>query len=203
MDLSQGLSISYKYSAVGLVALAAYKLGTKLLIDRISVFQAVLCASVAINLTNFPWIYAVMMMIGGLTSLIEFWLNNFLNSRKNMDETERILSDDTPTVPLQRIDEDLTRDLVLIYSTKWGYAVFFLWSTLLIAAVISRNFTNVIFWKIFGTFYFIGSIIFGGGPVVVPLIQAYVTSENWMTNQEFLIGLALIGILPGIVNILI
>ncbi|ORY53869.1 hypothetical protein BCR33DRAFT_711204 [Rhizoclosmatium globosum] len=45
--------------------------------------------------------------------------------------------------------------------------------------------------KILSTFYFIGSIIFGGGPVYV------VDSFNWVTPTEFLMGFAIINIMPG------
>lgn len=47
------------------------------------------------------------------------------------------------------------------------------------------------------TFYFVGSIIFGGGPVIIPLLKTYTVDSGWMTDQQFLVGLALIQSLPG------
>ncbi|KAJ3014824.1 UNVERIFIED_CONTAM: hypothetical protein HDU68_000115 [Siphonaria sp. JEL0065] len=51
---------------------------------------------------------------------------------------------------------------------------------------------------ILSTFYFVGAIIFGGGPVVVPLLYSYVVSgAAWLTATEFLMGFAVINIMPG------
>ncbi|KAK0618922.1 chromate transporter [Immersiella caudata] len=42
-----------------------------------------------------------------------------------------------------------------------------------------------------------GTIIFGGGPVVIPLLREYIVSEGWVSQRDFLIGLALIQAFPG------
>jgi chromate transport protein ChrA len=42
-----------------------------------------------------------------------------------------------------------------------------------------------------------GTIIFGGGPVVVPLLREYVVEPGWVSSRDFLIGLALIQAFPG------
>ena len=45
--------------------------------------------------------------------------------------------------------------------------------------------------------YLAGTIIFGGGPVVIPLLREYIVSEGWVSPRDFLIGLALIQGFPG------
>ncbi|KAF8601288.1 chromate transporter [Ceratobasidium sp. AG-I] len=42
-----------------------------------------------------------------------------------------------------------------------------------------------------------GTIIFGGGPVVIPLLREYVVQPGWVSPRDFLIGLALIQAFPG------
>ncbi|QRV96295.1 chromate ion transporter [Ceratobasidium sp. AG-Ba] len=42
-----------------------------------------------------------------------------------------------------------------------------------------------------------GTIIFGGGPVVIPLLREYVVQPGWVTPRDFLIGLAIIQAFPG------
>ena len=42
-----------------------------------------------------------------------------------------------------------------------------------------------------------GTIIFGGGPVVIPLLREYVVAEGWVSPRDFLLGLALIQAFPG------
>ncbi|KAF4556154.1 Hypothetical protein D9617_1g080290 [Elsinoe fawcettii] len=42
-----------------------------------------------------------------------------------------------------------------------------------------------------------GSIIFGGGPVLIPLMRDYVVQPGWVSPRDFLIGLAIIQTFPG------
>jgi chromate transport protein ChrA len=45
--------------------------------------------------------------------------------------------------------------------------------------------------------YLAGTIIFGGGPVVIPLLREYVVGPGWVSSRDFLIGLAIIQAFPG------
>lgn len=51
--------------------------------------------------------------------------------------------------------------------------------------------------SVFANFYLAGTIIFGGGPVVIPLLRSYVVEPGWVSARDFLIGLAIIQALPG------
>ena len=42
-----------------------------------------------------------------------------------------------------------------------------------------------------------GIVIFGGGPVVIPLLREYVVQPGWVSSRDFLLGLAIIQALPG------
>jgi chromate transport protein ChrA len=50
---------------------------------------------------------------------------------------------------------------------------------------------------IFQNLYLAGTIIFGGGPVAIPLLKEYIVAEGWVSQRDFLIGLALIQAFPG------
>jgi len=52
-------------------------------------------------------------------------------------------------------------------------------------------------YNIFNAFWRIGSTIYGGGQVVVPMTLNYVVSPGWVTVDQFYQGLALIGMMPG------
>jgi chromate transport protein ChrA len=52
-------------------------------------------------------------------------------------------------------------------------------------------------YRVFANFYLAGTIIFGGGPVVIPLLREYIVAEGWVSPRDFLIGLALIQGFPG------
>jgi len=42
-----------------------------------------------------------------------------------------------------------------------------------------------------------GTIIFGGGPVVIPLLREYIVTPGWVSSRDFLLGLAIIQAFPG------
>jgi chromate transporter len=50
---------------------------------------------------------------------------------------------------------------------------------------------------LFGAFYRSGALVFGGGHVVLPLLQAQVVAPNWVSNETFLAGYGLTQAVPG------
>lgn len=50
---------------------------------------------------------------------------------------------------------------------------------------------------LFANMYLAGTIIFGGGPVVIPLLREYIVAEGWVPARDFLLGLAIIQAFPG------
>ena len=51
--------------------------------------------------------------------------------------------------------------------------------------------------SLFANLLLAGTIIFGGGPVVIPLLRSYVVAEGWVSSRDFLLGLALCQAFPG------
>ncbi|KAL5440872.1 hypothetical protein PMIN07_007978 [Paraphaeosphaeria minitans] len=52
-------------------------------------------------------------------------------------------------------------------------------------------------YDLFANMYLAGTIIFGGGPVVIPLLRSYVVDPGWVSPRDFLLGLAMIQAFPG------
>lgn len=50
---------------------------------------------------------------------------------------------------------------------------------------------------LFANLYLAGTIIFGGGPVVIPLLREYVVGPGWVSPRDFLLGLAITQAFPG------
>lgn len=50
---------------------------------------------------------------------------------------------------------------------------------------------------VFDSFYRAGSLVFGGGHVVLPLLQAEVVPPGWVTNEEFIAGYGAAQAVPG------
>ena len=51
--------------------------------------------------------------------------------------------------------------------------------------------------RLFVAFYRSGALVFGGGHVVLPLLQAEVVAPGWVTNEAFLSGYGLAQAAPG------
>lgn len=51
--------------------------------------------------------------------------------------------------------------------------------------------------NLFANMYLAGTVIFGGGPVVIPLLRSYVVDPGWVSSRDFLLGLAIIQAFPG------
>jgi chromate transporter len=50
---------------------------------------------------------------------------------------------------------------------------------------------------LFDSFYRVGSLVFGGGHVVLPLLQAEVVSPGWVTSEQFVAGYGAAQAVPG------
>jgi chromate transporter len=50
---------------------------------------------------------------------------------------------------------------------------------------------------VFDAFYRSGALVFGGGHVVLPLLQAEVVTPGWVSNETFLAGYGLAQAVPG------
>ncbi|KAL1589085.1 hypothetical protein WHR41_01934 [Cladosporium halotolerans] len=50
---------------------------------------------------------------------------------------------------------------------------------------------------LFANLYLAGTIIFGGGPVVIPLLREYIVVPGWVSPRDFLLGLAITQAFPG------
>ena len=51
--------------------------------------------------------------------------------------------------------------------------------------------------EVFDSFYRAGSLVFGGGHVVLPLLQELVVAPGWVTNAEFVAGYGAAQAVPG------
>jgi chromate transporter len=51
--------------------------------------------------------------------------------------------------------------------------------------------------EVFDSFFRVGSLVFGGGHVVLPLLQAEVVSPGWVTNEQFVAGYGAAQAVPG------
>jgi chromate transporter len=68
---------------------------------------------------------------------------------------------------------------------------------LLIGLPIARALVSAQPLSLFDSFYRAGSLVFGGGHVVLPLLQSEVVPPGWVSNDQFLAGYGLAQAVPG------
>nr|WP_092673009.1 chromate efflux transporter [Hymenobacter arizonensis] len=78
------------------------------------------------------------------------------------------------------------------------WANFFLWLGILLGAAVLGHYTRLLPVRLFENFYRNGSLVFGGGQVLAPLLFAeFVKFKHYLTAPEFLSGLGLVQAMPG------
>lgn len=92
-----------------------------------------------------------------------------------------------------------THQLTLNMTWKLGLVIIALFLASFVVVMVLRGTlsTPPLLYRLFSNLYLAGTIIFGGGPVVIPLLREYVVAEGWVSPRDFLIGLALIQSFPG------
>ena len=81
-------------------------------------------------------------------------------------------------------------------SISWSN--FVLWGGVLVAAAVLGHYTRYLPVRLFENFYRNGSLIFGGGQVLVPyLYTEFVEFKGYLSSEEFLTGYAISQSIPG------
>ena len=160
--------------AVALVAVAAWRLGRSLVTTRLTIALMLLGTAVAI-LWREPWIFPAVLAFGGLVTGIA------------LRNQERAATDEGADKPLTALG----------ISTWAGAVLLTIFLGLLVGLILLRLAFD---WQLLQwaeSFYRMGSLIFGGGQVVLPMLLTEVVSPGWVTEEQFLDGFALMLALPG------
>ena len=157
-----------KVVAVAVVALAVWNMARNLAFDRP---RGTIAIGAAVAALAIP---------GGLTQLVVIVVCAFLGWR--------CLATPSLAPPL-RVAVPLGRGVAIA-----AWALFF---GLLILLPVARAATASHSVAIFDSFYRSGSLVFGGGHVVLPLLQHEVVPPGWISNEQFLAGYGAAQAVPG------
>lgn len=180
-------------AAVALVFYAFYSFAIKL--DRLGIALALFTclATILINNdadiqpTSSQWLFPSMLFAGGLITLAD---------------SRRAKPFSNYGSPSKGWEQDNEETMKRIGIPLWvGAVIFVIWLGVLIASIIIVKSDSLavgtnVYMDIFETMYRIGSIIYGGGQVVLPMLQDEVVG-TWMTKDQFLQGLGLAQSMPG------
>ena len=161
-------------ATVALVAVAAWRLGTAVVNTRLTM-GLMLFGAVVTVLVRQPWAFPAALALGGMVTAVA------LRSQRR-DATDR-----SGNIPLDNLGISRAAGVLLL-------VIFF---GLLGALILARVALDWPWLQILESFYRTGSLIFGGGQVVLPMLSTEVVEPGWVTQQEFMDGLALMMALPG------
>ena len=80
---------------------------------------------------------------------------------------------------------------------KTAIAAWIIFFILIAGLPLSRQIASSHALEVFDSFFRVGSLVFGGGHVVLPLLQAEVVSPGWVTNEQFVAGYGAAQAVPG------
>ncbi|RXT07162.1 chromate transporter [Ammoniphilus sp. CFH 90114] len=157
-----------KLVAVAIVAHAVLGMGQKLTPDRNRATMAILAATITL-LWQSAVTQVLIIIVAGIIGLI-------LYKDSKIPELPEI------RVPIRRSVAVLS--LVLFFVLLFGLP--------LVRSVASYEWLAV-----FDSFYRAGSLVFGGGHVVLPLLEREVVPTGWLNKEEFLAGYGATQAVPG------
>lgn len=155
-------------AAVAVVAHALWGMATKLTPDRPRVTMALLTAIVALGLPT-ALVQVVLVAAAGLLG----WI--FLKAPEA--DVEQAV-----TVPISR---------------RIAWAAWALMGVLLIGLPILRQVAPVQWLELTDSLFRVGSLVFGGGHVVLPLLNAEVVASGWLSDTQFVAGYGAAQAVPG------
>ena len=80
---------------------------------------------------------------------------------------------------------------------KTGIAAWIIFFVLLVGLPFSRQISPSHALEVFDSFFRVGSLVFGGGHVVLPLLQTEVVGPGWVTEEQFVAGYGATQAVPG------
>lgn len=167
-SLPDGFLHGLKIVAVAVVAQAVWGMARNLCTDGPRIAIALLAACAVLLLAS-AWAQLVVIAIAGLTGLLLF--------------RPASASGQTPLQPRVR-------------RTAGVLALLLFFTLLLLLPALAAVSTNQLVAMV-DSFYRAGALVFGGGHVVLPLLQAEVVPNGWVSNDTFLAGYGAAQAVPG------
>ena len=98
---------------------------------------------------------------------------------------------------LRKTQQEAPISLPITISRRLAISCWIVFFALLLGLPILRQVTQNQSIALFDTFFRVGSLVFGGGHVVLPLLQREVVPAGWVTNDQFITGYAAAQAVPG------
>src|SRR5207244_3872855 len=94
-------------------------------------------------------------------------------------------------------EDPVPEPMPFTHGRRLGVIALVVFFGLLVGLPVARQLTASQAVALFDSFYRSGSLVFGGGHVVLPLLQAEVVPPGWVTTEQFLAGYGAAQAVPG------
>jgi chromate transporter len=174
-DIQTNLFHYLQPMTVGFVAYAAVRM-MRTSVRHTATWLIMLGGAAATYLIRSPWVFPATLIIAGTIS-------NFSN---------------------KRIPERSNKPKPIRWASLWLFATFFIIAGVLSEVARAQNWDYRRSFNLFENFYRFGSIVFGGGQALLPMMLYQFVArpktlghEPWMSPQDLLTGFGLVQALPG------
>ena len=171
-----GLSI-FKFiqpMAVGFLAFAAFKVFKTSIINLITWVIMAACIIITFLLFKTPWIFPILIVLGGVAT-------NFSNKRYPRNKA--------------------LKPKLVKWTNIWLFVLLFMIAGIFSEVSRTHNWENKRSFALFENFYRFGSLVFGGGDVLMPMMyDQYVVRDKIkynITREEYLTGWGMVRAIPG------
>jgi chromate transporter len=171
-----GLSI-FKFiqpMAVGFLAFAAFKVYKSAIINLITYIIMLACIIITFLLFKTPWVFPILIILGGIVT-------NFSNNRYPRNKA--------------------LKPKLVKWTNIWLFVLIFMIAGVFSEVSRTRSWENKRSFALFENFYRFGSLVFGGGDVLMPMMyDQYVVRDKIkynITREEYLTGWGMVRAIPG------
>lgn len=160
--------------AVGFLAFAAYRVYKTSITNQVTYIIMLLCIFITFVLFKTPWVFPILIILGGVVT-------NFSNKRFPRNKA--------------------LKPKMVKWTNIWLFVLIFIVAGILSEISRTRNWENKRSFALFENFYRFGSLVFGGGDVLMPLMyDQYVVRDKIKYNiskEEYLTGWGMVRAIPG------
>jgi chromate transporter len=160
--------------AVGFLAFAAFRVYKTSITNLITYVIMFACIIITFLLFKTPWVFPILIILGGVTT-------NFSNRRfpRNKNLKPKLIK----------------------WTNIWLFVLIFLIAGILSETSRRQNWENKRGYALFENFYRFGSLVFGGGDVLMPMMYDQYVVRNKIkyniTREEYLTGWGVVRAIPG------
>lgn len=174
-EIQKNLFLYVQPMSVGFIAYAAAHMMKKS-VKHLATFLIMIGAGMATYFVRSPWIFPIVLIVAG-------FISNFSDNR---------------------IPKKLDKPKPIKWLNLWLFFLIFLLAGIFSEVARSHNWEHRKLFNMFENFYRFGTIVFGGGQALVPMMlyqfvnrPVFLHHQPWLTSEELLTGYGMVQAVPG------